>query len=531
MMLLQRIKTLVKPRRPHARWKSGTSSVSYPSQVRAYPFAFDQEEAIRVAAWSRFHAWPWPTEFFRAAAVRFLPWLGVRPEQPSKITAVYIPGWIIDADVGVEMWGKFKAEVIERVVIVLAINLPVRALTLPARNGSLSGSEIHICQVNLYVQLLLFAPLTIRLYAAGLTYDPLAQLSAKEKLRNKDLPFHTVPWTTDLQNQHGLDVQCLPFVVTPFSLIDAARTISSSDAVISDTKFDRKHILSLYPAKKTANFPSYSNSLADGIRFTPSSINAIFYAVYPVLIPIYVLLYEVDSFGPFPKQTTVMVDASQEKGKSSAENLWRSMTRAVPQLRLTQRTPHAHLDYDLMHTDRRWPFTFPRASFATIDKETLPKPLRTRLRRRRLIDFWVNSWANEAKAMEKYKRFEQARRTKATNSSNIDWSDVRIKEYVPSNALPVCVYMKVGDALLGLHELQKALNKHIRTVRMFESAGLDSKMQQLAKDAQSLTGALKELAELRDKIRPQWLKEYNAQQQDRRIGNVGVVKEIEDLLK
>lgn len=53
----------------------------------------------------------------------------------------------------------------------------------------------------------------------------------------RDPPQHielAKPFSPDLARQWGLDVMCLPYNVLPFDILDRARTLSYSDAVISE---------------------------------------------------------------------------------------------------------------------------------------------------------------------------------------------------------------------------------------------------------------------------------------------------------
>lgn len=49
----------------------------------------------------------------------------------------------------------------------------------------------------------------------------------------------TIPWSDDLRKHDGEDVLCLPFSLSPFKLPEAARSMSLSDATISQSfRFD-----------------------------------------------------------------------------------------------------------------------------------------------------------------------------------------------------------------------------------------------------------------------------------------------------
>lgn len=53
----------------------------------------------------------------------------------------------------------------------------------------------------------------------------------------RDPPTHielAKPFSPDLAHQWGLDVMCLPYNVLPFDILDKTRTLSYTDAVVSE---------------------------------------------------------------------------------------------------------------------------------------------------------------------------------------------------------------------------------------------------------------------------------------------------------
>lgn len=57
------------------------------------------------------------------------------------------------------------------------------------------------------------------------------------RVLTRDPPANTElakPFSPDLAHQWGLDVMCLPYNVLPFDVVDNARTLSYTDAVISE---------------------------------------------------------------------------------------------------------------------------------------------------------------------------------------------------------------------------------------------------------------------------------------------------------
>lgn len=62
----------------------------------------------------------------------------------------------------------------------------------------------------------------------------------------RDPPTHielAKPFSPDLAHQWGLDVMCLPYNVLPFDILDRARSLSYTDAVVSENmRFNPKSV-------------------------------------------------------------------------------------------------------------------------------------------------------------------------------------------------------------------------------------------------------------------------------------------------
>ena len=71
---------------------------SYVWILLAYPFAQPMEEAIRqVGVIASFYTLDLGLP--KSILARYLPWLGTQPIRPTKTAAVYLPAWIIDAQI------------------------------------------------------------------------------------------------------------------------------------------------------------------------------------------------------------------------------------------------------------------------------------------------------------------------------------------------------------------------------------------------------------------------------------------------
>ncbi|KAH7913223.1 hypothetical protein BJ138DRAFT_1146630 [Hygrophoropsis aurantiaca] len=74
---------------------------------------------------------------------------------------------------------------------------------------------------------------------------------------------HAVPFSSSLLKQRGSNIICLPFKVDPFFVLDKLRGLSSKQAIIEDD-----------------------------LRFEAHSLSPNLFAVYPVLIPLYIAQYK-----------------------------------------------------------------------------------------------------------------------------------------------------------------------------------------------------------------------------------------------
>lgn len=75
----------------------------------AYPFAFSLEDAL-VRLGPTISANAGGQDILPSLAARFLPGLGFKPIQPQQAKAVYVPAWIIDAEVEAKFWLKTAEE-------------------------------------------------------------------------------------------------------------------------------------------------------------------------------------------------------------------------------------------------------------------------------------------------------------------------------------------------------------------------------------------------------------------------------------
>lgn len=156
---------------------------------------------------------------------------------------------------------------------------------------------------------------------------------------------------------------------------------------------------------------------------------------------------------------------------------------------------------------------------------------------------WIDDKAMVAGNMEKYQKFEQELRQAATGSPDIDWNDVRIREYNSTEKDAFTLYMDQNVGLRMFRSIQK-----VRAKYKLASATTSSVMQRLSQmndDSKVVsltlnlgdkgekgeksgvrlepTGELmkdtqareKEILKLREELKPEWVREWEAQQKSR----------------
>ncbi|OSD06597.1 hypothetical protein PYCCODRAFT_949919 [Trametes coccinea BRFM310] len=127
-----------------------------------------------------------------------LPSLNVDALRPFRVVPVYLPTWVIDAEVEATAWLQ-KAE-----------------------------SDDHYIKDRVQVQ---FAQSDM----PGFLYSPLSRLSFMTPSALDPDATPAVPWSESLRRHDGHDVLCLPYSLTPLHLSDAVSSLSMADANISKT--------------------------------------------------------------------------------------------------------------------------------------------------------------------------------------------------------------------------------------------------------------------------------------------------------
>ena len=113
--------------------------------------------------------------------------------------------------------------------------------------------------------------------------------------------MEAVPFTQDLRQQFDLEVSCLPYTISPFAMLDIAHSLPLQYLKVDDH-------LSFKPTSIKPNFvrPDLSPLL---YPLTDPQ-----FAVYPVLIPLYLAQYEYQIPGTDNVRThTLFIEACSTK--------------------------------------------------------------------------------------------------------------------------------------------------------------------------------------------------------------------------
>lgn len=151
---------------------------------------FDEKEAMRRASLAVILSRP--SNMFTCLSSYFL---GTKPVQPLRVTAAYLPGWIIDADVQTKLWLGYKEG--GKWVLVLRMRRTRGCSDAPLSTQSSHGlgtrmsaefllrdsnghTFLDICQVNVSTRSLLYCP------------HVLTALDRSDRLRSQPAIAHVV---------------------------------------------------------------------------------------------------------------------------------------------------------------------------------------------------------------------------------------------------------------------------------------------------------------------------------------------------
>lgn len=201
-MHLYRVSGIALRNRSFSRSQSSVATAAYPDRVQAYPFAFGLDKALRYAGrlvGSISHS---P---IRSEAAYYLRSHAVSPIQPEFAAAIYLPTWVIDAEVKADFWPKPDNET-------------------PARKRKVTGYLVNS-----------FMP--------GFALEPFSRLNFK----SDDLQeYLLLPFSKLMEEQHDQKITCIPFAFTPFSLPSLVRKLKDVDHAVKLGSL-KAHVMAAYP--------------------------------------------------------------------------------------------------------------------------------------------------------------------------------------------------------------------------------------------------------------------------------------------
>ncbi|KAH9928302.1 uncharacterized protein B0H18DRAFT_254158 [Fomitopsis serialis] len=221
----------------------------YSPKVRAFPFAMPAEDVLQEA------------NIFTA----MYSWkYGSRPEtRPGLFRHL----WSLDLFDGNGNWQM-------RPKNVQAVYLPVwlidSAVTFDAEYERPSGWRSAFVSVSSDLS-----------YMPGFVYEPLSRMALNSPALSTSA---AVPFSEDLRTQHGTQVLCLPFTHTPFPLLELCSQMENIRWPVGPT-----------------------------FHIKPHTASVTMMAAYPVLVPVYVLQYELNLING-PANYTVVMDAASTSG-------------------------------------------------------------------------------------------------------------------------------------------------------------------------------------------------------------------------
>ncbi|CAA7266853.1 unnamed protein product [Cyclocybe aegerita] len=172
----------------------------------------------------------------------FLPF--VKYKLPVRFSPVYFPAWIINAEVEAEVTYQGST----------------RNATAILKSNYLPGSSVPLLSAA-------------RLLPQGVD--------------DRELPL----FTQSLMEQHGLEVNCIPYNISPFSILEIAKSLSYSQATIN----------------------------AD-LKFSPSSVKPHIFSAYPILLPLYLAQYEMSYLNGHKGSLNIFIQAHSNGGMIMSEN-------------------------------------------------------------------------------------------------------------------------------------------------------------------------------------------------------------------
>jgi len=325
-------------------------------------------------------------------------------------------------------------------------------------------------------------------YMPGFVHEPLSRMALNSPALS---PSAALPFSEDLRTQHGTQVFCLPFTHTPFPLLE------------------------LCSQMKNIRWP-----VGPTFRIKPHTASVTMMAAYPVLVPVYVLQYELN-LANGPANYTVVMDAAATTGSYYInDDYFRLVAEglAVPQVADTRLSlllspvgvilqfmkSFANITCDVISSETS-------VGSAAIEKE---------------LSQLLGDAAFTKGAMEAYQNHFFSDPTSAQPSRPVDWDDLRIREFTDAEVTSNQAWIRLDNKrqrlaldVLKMKRLAGALDftlKEIAPKKLFKDfaewvpRNTQRMIEHREKDYVQLHAKTKD-------TRPAWLKEWH--DRPNKVGN------------
>ncbi|KZT22355.1 hypothetical protein NEOLEDRAFT_1138020 [Neolentinus lepideus HHB14362 ss-1] len=131
--------------------------------------------------------------FISSLLARWLPGMGFEPIRPVQLQPLYLPGWLVDAEIVATGWITTGEEESEQYGVI----------------ARMSNS-----------------------YMPGHSLEPISRICLNDP---RLYELENVPWSSELETQYGLQPLCLPYTMSPLGLLDLLRTLPYRDGYVNET--------------------------------------------------------------------------------------------------------------------------------------------------------------------------------------------------------------------------------------------------------------------------------------------------------
>ncbi|RDX57285.1 hypothetical protein OH76DRAFT_1467772 [Lentinus brumalis] len=309
-------------------------------------------------------------------------------------------------------------------------------------------------------------------YMPGFVYPPLSEqcFQTTQLLRTEP-----APWSEDMRQHHGDEVLCLPFTMSPFRLTEACRGLSMADAML------------------------------DLLRFEPSSLRETMMAAYPVLFPVYLAQFTVNT--PVKGRKQELVITSFIEATSNQPRVYVELVPVVEDLYkllgLADGTDGGRPGLVVVGQDVENPPRFGNVRSILASQATL--------QHRQYIEHWINLALSHGDPLRQYYD-----RYFAKGKGTVDWEDVRIRPFTFEERTANVRWLESAENLYVLEKMLEGYEakRENHTASPDEDATGDPNQDSEATQTpiQSIQDQIQTLKRTREESKPEWLAQYEIQQ-------------------